>query len=199
MFTGIVTDRGEVLDAERRGDLRLRIATHYPVQEIDLGASISCSGACLTVVAKGSMEDGRGWLDFDASAETLSRSTIGAWKIGTSINLERPLRIGDELGGHIVSGHLDGVATIESRRPDGDSVRFSLRAPDDLAPFIAEKGSVALDGVSLTVNAVDGALFDVNIIPHTRSVTTVEGWKPGDQVNLEVDMMARYVARLVKR
>src|SRR6266481_539905 len=195
MFTGIITDLGQVLETRGHGDLRLRIATHYPVQDIDLGASVCCNGACLTVVAKGVAQN---HLDFDVSAETQSRTTISQWRTGTKVNLERALRVGDELGGHIVSGHVDGIAVIEDRRPDGQSMRFTLRAPDALASFVAEKGSIALDGVSLTVNEVEGAHFGVNIIPHTRAVTGIDDWQPGTAVNLEVDMMARYVARLVR-
>jgi riboflavin synthase len=197
MFTGIVTDIGEVVAVERRGDARLRIATGYDVGGIDIGASIACDGACLTVVDKG-VRDGRGWFAVDASAETLSRTTLGDWAAGRRINLERALRLGDELGGHIVSGHVDGLAEVLSATPEGDSVRYRFRAPANLARFIAEKGSVALNGTSLTVNEVEGCVFGVNIIPHTATVTTWGAVAPGDRLNLEIDLMARYVARLAE-
>ena len=190
MFTGIVTDIGRVEAVERRGDTRFEIATAYDTAEIALGASISCSGACLTVVAVGS-----GAFAVEASAETLACTTLGNWREGARINLERALRVGDELGGHIVSGHVDGVAETVSRRPEGDSMRFTFEVPEALAGFIASKGSVALDGVSLTVNEVDGAHFGVNIIPHTLAHTTLGGLEPGDTVNMEIDMLARYLAR----
>ena len=190
MFTGIVTDIGRVEAVERRGDTRFEIATAYDTAKIALGASISCSGACLTVVAVGS-----GAFAVEASAETLACTTLGNWREGTRINLERALRVGDELGGHIVSGHVDGVAETVSRRPEGDSMRFTFEVPEALAGFIASKGSVALDGVSLTVNEVDGARFGVNIIPHTLAHTTLGGLEPGDTVNMEIDMLARYLAR----
>ncbi len=196
MFTGIVTDMGEVLDLEQRGDLRARIATAYPVDAIDLGASIACDGVCLTVIATG--RDPRPWFDVQISAETVSKTNIGGngWHIGKRLNLERALKVGDELGGHIVSGHVDGVAEILSATPEGDSTRFRFRAPDHLAGFIAPKGSVALNGTSLTVNEVEGAEFGINIIPHTKTVTTWGTAKAGDLVNLEIDTLARYVARL---
>jgi riboflavin synthase len=196
MFTGIVTDAGQVRHIEKRGDTHVVIGTNYDVSVIDIGASIACSGACLTVVDKGNAKDR--WFAVTASAETLSKTTIGNWKIGDPVNLERPMRVGDELGGHIVTGHIDGTAEIVSVTPEGESTRILFQAPADLARFIAPKGSVALDGVSLTVNEVDGARFGVNIIPHTLKVTTFGRLKPGMKVNLEVDLMARYVARLVK-
>ena len=196
MFTGIVTDMGEVLAVEQQGDLRARIATSYPVDTIDIGASIACNGVCLTVIATGTTP--RGWFDVDISAETVSKTNIGrnGWAPGKRINLERALKVGDELGGHIVSGHVDGVATIIEMHGEGDSTRFTFRAPKDLAGFIAPKGSVALNGTSLTVNEVNGTDFGVNIIPHTKEVTTWGGAAVGDAVNLEIDTLARYVARL---
>jgi riboflavin synthase len=193
MFTGIVTDLGRVAALERGGSLRIRISTSYDVGTIPLGASIACSGPCLTVVDKGP-----GWFAVEASAETLARTTLGTWREGTQVNLERPLRIGDELGGHIVLGHVDATARVLDTKPEGDSVRFRFAAPGDMARFIAPKGSIALDGVSLTVNDVDGAEFGVNIIPHTLRVTTFGSLGTGAMVNLEVDMLARYVARLAE-
>lgn len=199
MFTGIITDMGEILALRQEGDLRARIATHYDPASIDIGASICCDGVCLTVVALGS--DPRGWFDVQISAETVSRTTIGAanraaWQIGSPVNLERALRVGDELGGHIVSGHIDGVAEVLDRRDEGDSTRFWLRAPAALAGFVAAKGSVALNGTSLTVNEVAGTDFGVNIIPHTKQMTTWGRTRAGDRVNIEIDTLARYVARL---
>ena len=196
MFTGLVSDVGEVLAVEHRNDVRrLRIACAYPAASIALGASIACSGPCLTAVAVGEA-DGRTWFDIDAGWETLDRTTLGAWQVGAHINLERSLRIGDELGGHLVSGHVDGMATITAREDLGSTVRFTIAAPPHLARFIAEKGSVALDGTSLTVNTVDGASFTVLLIPHTLAVTTWGERQAGDTLNLEVDTMARYAARL---
>ncbi|WP_413867878.1 riboflavin synthase [Albidovulum sp.] len=194
MFTGIITDMGEVLALEQKGDLRARIATGYAVETIDIGASIACDGVCLTVVATG--ETPRGWFDVEISAETVSKTNLGAWHPGRRLNLERALRVGDELGGHIVSGHVDGVAGIVAMQEEGASTRFTFRAPDALAGFIAPKGSVALNGTSLTVNEVGGAEFGVNIIPHTKAVTTWGQARPGDLVNIEIDTLARYVARL---
>ncbi|MGB5066472.1 MAG: riboflavin synthase [Albidovulum sp.] len=194
MFTGIVTDIGEVIELTQAGDLRVRIATAYPVAGIDIGASIACDGCCLTVVAIGARP--RGWFDVDVSAESVARTNIGGWVAGHRINLERALKVGDELGGHIVSGHVDGVADIIAMQDEGDSTRFTFRAPEALAGFIAPKGSVALNGTSLTVNEVNGAEFGVNIIPHTKQVTTWGAAKQGDLVNLEIDTLARYVARL---
>ena len=196
MFTGIVTDIGEILEREDRGDTRLRIATGYDIDGIDIGASIACSGVCLTVIATG--RSPRGWFDVEFSAETASKTTAGSWRTGTRLNLERALKVGDELGGHIVSGHVDGVAEVLSATPEGDSTRFRFRAPHALARFIAPKGSVALDGTSLTVNEVEGDEFGVNIIPHTKQVTTWGAIGAGDRVNLEIDTLARYVARLAE-
>ena len=193
MFTGIVTDIGDIRSFERRGDLRARIGTHYDTQSIDIGASIACSGVCLTVV-----QLGPDWFDVEISAETLDKTNVGAWVEGQKINLERALKLGDELGGHIVSGHVDGLAEIVEMRPEGDSVRFTFDAPRSLARFIAPKGSVALDGTSLTVNEVEDTRFGVNIIPHTQEVTTWGASKVGDKVNLEIDTLARYVARLAE-
>lgn len=194
MFTGIITDVGHVMALENRGDLRARIATGYDISGIDIGASIASDGVCLTVVDKGT--DPQGWYDVDISAETVSKTALAAWVVGKRVNLERALKVGDELGGHIVSGHVDGVATITAMMDEGDSTRVTLKAPDDLARFIAPKGSVALNGTSLTVNEVDGPSFGINFIPHTKSVTTWGDAAVGDLVNLEVDTMARYVARL---
>ncbi|MFN6952039.1 MAG: riboflavin synthase [Albidovulum sp.] len=194
MFTGIITDVGEVLALDRAGDLRARIATRYPASGIDIGASIACDGVCLTVVARGG--DPRSWFEVQVSAETLSKTNLGGWHPGRRVNLERALRVGDELGGHIVSGHVDGVAEIVAMQDEGESTRFGFRAPAALARFIAPKGSVALNGTSLTVNDVAGTDFGVNIIPHTKEVTTWGAAKVGDPVNLEIDTLARYVARL---
>lgn len=194
MFTGIVTDMGEVLDVELAGDRRVRIATAYDPATIDIGASISCDGVCLTVIALGTSP--RNWFDVQISAETVSKTTAAEWSPGRRLNLERALKVGDELGGHIVSGHVDGLAEVVGMRPEGASVRVTFRAPDHLAGFIASKGSVCLNGTSLTVNEVDGADFGVNFIPHTQSVTTWGSVAVGDRVNLEIDTLARYVARL---
>jgi riboflavin synthase len=194
MFTGIVTDVGQVLDIAQDGDLRVRIGTGYDVGGIDIGASIACEGVCLTVVALGSTP--RNWFDVQVSGETVGKTNLGGWRVGTPVNLERALKVGDELGGHIVSGHVDGLAEVMSVMPDGASVRVTFRAPHALAGFIAPKGSVALNGTSLTVNAVDGTDFGVNFIPHTQSVTTWGSVAVGDMCNLEIDTMARYVARL---
>ncbi|KIT17968.1 riboflavin synthase [Jannaschia aquimarina] len=195
MFTGIVTDIGTVRAIEDRGDRRVRLGTAYPASGIDLGASIACDGCCLTVVDRGPDETGD-WFDVDVSAESLSKTALGDWAEGTRVNLERSLKVGDELGGHIVSGHVDGVAKIVSIRPEGDSLRYTFEAPDALARFVAPKGSVALAGTSLTVNEVEGARFGVNLIPHTQQVTTWGDRAEGDRVNLEIDTLARYVARL---
>jgi riboflavin synthase len=200
MFTGIITDLGRVRAVEPRGDTRFIFETGYDTATVDLGASIACSGACLTVVDKGP-----GWFAADVSAETLSKTTLGDWTPGTPVNLERSLRLGDELGGHMVSGHVDGVATVVERRAEGGSIGLAFSAPVPLMRFIAAKGSVALDGVSLTVNAVadgpkddsGGGRFEVNIIPHTAEVTTLGACAPGTRVNLEIDMLARYVQRLL--
>jgi riboflavin synthase len=192
MFTGIITDVGRVRAVVPSGDTRFTIATSYDTAEIVLGASVGCAGVCLTAIDKGP-----GWFAVQASAETLSRTTLGGWREGTSVNLERALRLGDELGGHIVSGHVDAVAEIVERRPDGDSVRFVFELPAAYERAVATKGSVALDGVSLTVNEVEGRRFGVNIIPHTQAKTTFGEARVGDRVNLEIDMLARYVARLL--
>lgn len=194
MFTGIVTDLGEVIGLDQQGDLKARIATTYPAAGIDIGASIACDGCCLTVVAKGT--DPRNWFDVQISAESVAKTNIAAWVIGKRLNLERALKVGDELGGHIVSGHVDGVAEIVGMRDEGDSTRFTFRAPEALAGFIAPKGSVALNGTSLTVNEVEGTTFGVNIIPHTKAVTSWGAARVGDRVNIEIDTLARYVARL---
>jgi riboflavin synthase len=199
MFTGIITDVGRILSLEERGDLRAIIACAYRPDSIDIGASISCAGVCLTVVERGAAEDGA-WFAVDVSAETLGKTNIRRgntrWTAGRRINLERALRVGDELGGHIVSGHVDGTAEILAAERDGDSTRITLRAPTEMQAFIAPKGSIALDGTSLTVNDVDGADFTVNVIPHTQAVTTWGERTVGDHVNLEIDTLARYVARL---
>lgn len=194
MFTGIVTDMGEILALEQRGDLRARIGTGYDTTRIDIGASIACEGVCLTVIDLGTAP--RNWFDVEISAETVSKTNLGGWAVGRRINLERALKVGDELGGHIVSGHVDGVAEVVATRPEGDSLRVTFRAPEDLARFIAPKGSICLNGTSLTVNEVDGRDFGINFIPHTQKVTTWGSVAVGDLVNLEVDTMARYVARL---
>jgi riboflavin synthase len=191
MFTGIVTDVGRVLALEQEGDLRARIGTGYDTGGIDIGASIACDGVCLTAVALGP-----GWFEVQASAETLSKTTIGGWTTGRRVNLERALKVGDELGGHIVSGHVDGLAQVVAARPEGDSLRVTFRAPHALAGFIAPKGSVCLNGTSLTVNEVEGTDFGINFIPHTQSVTTWGDVAVGDAVNIEIDTLARYVARL---
>lgn len=194
MFTGIITDVGRVLELDQQGDLRARIGTGYDVGGIDLGASIACNGVCLTVIALG--PDPQNWFDVQISAETVGATNVGGWAVDTPLNLERALKVGDELGGHIVSGHVDGVAEVVAMRDEGDSTRVTFRAPDALAKFIAPKGSVALDGTSLTVNEVDGADFGINFIPHTKAETTWGQVKVGDMINLEIDTMARYVARL---
>ena len=196
MFTGIVTDVGKVRHIEKRGDTHVVIATAYDVSAVDVGASISCSGVCMTVVDKGNAQER--WFAVTASGETLSKTTLGGWKVGDPVNLERPVRVGDEFGGHIVTGHIDGTAELVRLTPEGESTRMSFQVPTSLARFIAPKGSVALDGVSLTVNEVDGTRFGVNIIPHTTRVTTFGHMKPGMKANLEIDLLARYVARLVK-
>jgi riboflavin synthase len=196
MFTGIVTDVGEVIRVTPRpAGVRLRIATAYDPDTIAVGASIACGGPCLTVTERG-VAGNRGFFEVEASSETLDRTTLRDWTSGTRVNLERPLKLGDELGGHLVSGHIDGVATIIERRDEADMARFRFEAPEELVRYIAEKGSVSLDGTSLTVNAVDGRRFDVMLIPHTLAVTTWGGRRAGDRVNLEVDQLARYVERL---
>jgi riboflavin synthase len=199
MFTGIVSDIGEVtaVRARAEGLHRLKIACSYPRASIAEGASIACSGCCLTVVGAGE-EEGRTWFAADAAAETLRVTTAGNWRHGTRINLERALRMGDELGGHIVQAHVDGIATLAAREDLTDMARLTLQAPAPLARFIAVKGSVALDGISLTVNSVVDNRFSVLVIPHTLSVTTLDASRAGDQLNLEVDLMARYAARLME-
>jgi riboflavin synthase len=196
MFTGIVTDVGTVRSAEQRGDLRLVIACAYDMETLDIGASIACSGACLTVVDKG--DD---WFAVDVSGETVSKTAADHWHEGARLNLERSLRLGDEIGGHIVTGHVDAVGTVEEVSAEGDSSRVSIRVPRALGPMIAAKGSVALDGVSMTVNDVsdtkDGTLFSVNVIPHTAQQTTLGDLAPGRQLNVEVDVLARYIDRML--
>nr|WP_232236998.1 riboflavin synthase [Thiosulfatihalobacter marinus] len=193
VFTGIITDIGEVRALEKRGDLRARIATGYDTGGIELGASIASDGVCLTVI-----DLGAGWYDVEISAETVSRTNLGDWTVGKRVNLERALKVGDELGGHIVSGHVDGVAVIVDMKDEGDSTRFTFKTPESLAKFIAPKGSVALNGTSLTVNEVDGCQFGINVIPHTKEATTWGDARIGDRVNLEIDTLARYVARLAE-
>ena len=197
MFTGIVTDIGTVRKAEQRGDLRLEIATGYDLATVDLGASISCSGVCLTVVDKG-----ENWFAVDVSGETISKTAADHWREGAKLNLERSLRLGDELGGHIVTGHVDAVATVVGTCPEGDSLKIGLSVPRQLGPMIAQKGSIALDGVSLTVNEVreaeDGTThFSINIIPHTAHETTLGSIAQGQQLNVEVDVLARYIDRML--
>lgn len=197
MFTGIVTDVGEVISAEQRGDLRLQIRTGYDLSTVDLGASIACSGVCLTVVDKG--ED---WFAVDVSGETVSRTAPTLWREGARLNLERPLRMGDELGGHIVTGHVDGLGEVLGLCAEGDSTRIGIKVDQILAPAIATKGSVTLDGVSLTVNEVkdsgDGTThFSVNIIPHTAKETTLGAVEQGQQLNVEIDVLARYIDRML--
>jgi riboflavin synthase len=192
MFTGIVSDLGRVRAVLPGGDTGYEIDTGFDTSALALGASVACSGVCLTVT-----KTGLGWFRVQASAETKARSTVGAWRVGTPLNLERALRLGDELGGHLVSGHVDGVGRFFAQRAEGDSMRMVFEAPAALAPGIAPKGSIAVDGVSLTVNEVEGTRFGVNIIPHTRKVTSLGSLAPGDGVNLEIDLIARYVARLM--
>ncbi|MGI9483466.1 MAG: riboflavin synthase [Hyphomicrobiales bacterium] len=197
MFTGLISDVGEVREIRKRGDTWIRIACNYDPASIAIGASICCDGACLTALETGT--DGeRGWFSVEASQETLDKTTLGNWRESTRINLERSLKLGDELGGHLVSGHVDGVGEIVSRISEGDSVRFVFRAPDELARFVAPKGSIALNGTSLTVNEVNGNEFGVNLISHTLGVTTWGEAAAGSKINIEVDMLARYVARLAE-
>ena len=196
MFTGIVTDMGEILSLRQEGDLNARIATAFDIDGIDIGASISCDGVCLTVIALG--HEPKGWFDVQISAESVSKTNLGTWAVGRRVNLERALKVGDELGGHIVSGHVDGLAKVTKVNDEGDSTRVTLTAPPDLARFIASKGSVTLNGTSLTVNEVEGASFGINFIPHTKAVTTWGRVAVGDDVNLEIDTLARYVARLAE-
>lgn len=199
MFTGIVTDIGTItkvsVTKDGAGDTRFEVATAYDPDSIDMGASIAHAGVCLTVVDKGSNTHGQ-WFAVEASKETLDVTTACDWQVGTPLNLERALKMGDELGGHIVSGHVDGLASIVDIQPEGDSMRFTFETNADLMAFIAPKGSVTLDGTSLTVNEVEGLTFGVNLIAHTQAVTTWGRSKPGDKVNLEIDVLARYVARL---
>jgi len=192
MFTGIVTDLGRVRAVLPGGDTGFEIATRYDTGAIALGASIACSGVCLTVI-----QTGAGWFRVQTSAETCARSTAGAWCVGSAVNLERALKLGEELGGHLVAGHVDGVGRLVEQRGVGDSSELIFEAPAALAPAIAAKGSIAIDGVSLTVNATTGSRFSVNIIPHTRNATTLGKLAPGDAVNIEIDLIARYVARLL--
>lgn len=195
MFTGIIRDKGRVIAiAEGDNSRRLTIATGLDLSSIEIGASVACDGCCLTVVEK--TQD---TMTFDVGAETMALTTLGDWAIDSRINLETSLRLGDELGGHMVSGHVDGIAVIENVKADGDSWRFKVRVPDDLAKFIVPKGAVALNGISLTVNEVEGAVFGVCIIPHTWDVTNIHTWDEGSRVNLEVDQMARYVARILQK
>jgi riboflavin synthase len=197
MFTGIITDIGRVQTVEERGDTRMVIATAYQPDSIAMGASIACGGACLTVVDKGTDGATGPWFAVDVSGETLSKTTLGGWKPGTEINLERALAFGDELGGHLVTGHVDGLATLVSIKPEGDSHRITVEVPEGIEGFVAQKGSICLDGVSLTVNEVEGRRFGVNLIPHTWDNTTFRDRREGDRLNIEVDLMARYVARLL--
>ncbi len=191
MFTGIITDIGSVKAISGEGDVRFDINTTFVMDDVAIGASIACAGVCLTVIEKG-----QGWFAVQASDETLQKTTLGDWKADTKINLERALKLGDELGGHIVSGHVDGVAHVVSTQAIGDSMKIDFEAPRDLAAFVAQKGSATIDGVSLTVNDVNDCNFSVNIIPHTQSETTLGKLIEGDRVNLEIDVLARYVARL---
>lgn len=193
MFTGIIRDTGEIARVEQKAGIRrILISTHLDVSKMQIGASIACDGCCLTVIDR----EG-GCFAVEVSNETLAKTAIGSWNEGTKVNLEPSLKLGDELGGHIVSGHVDGVARLEDVRQDGGSWRLTFSVPAQLAQYLAPKGSVALAGISLTVNEVEGDRFGVNIIPHTWEVTSIKGWKPGDKVNLEVDMLARYVARIL--
>jgi len=195
MFTGIVTDLGEILELEQKGDLRARIKTNYDTAGITFGASIACDGICLTAV-----DFGDDWFDVEISSETVSKTIIGSglWEVGHTVNLERSLKVGDELGGHIVSGHVDGIAKVTSIKDEGDSTRFVFEAPSELARYIAPKGSVALNGTSLTVNEVDSNTFGVNLVPHTKKVTSWGKTQLNDPINLEIDTLARYVARLAE-
>ncbi|PAX07536.1 riboflavin synthase [Sphingomonas lenta] len=195
MFTGIITDVGAIRQVERRGDVRVVVETAFDTDTVDLGASIACSGVCLTVVDKGP-----GWFAVDVSGETLSRTAQGQWSAGRRLNLERAMKLGDELGGHIVTGHVDGVAEVVGVYPEGDSKRIGFSVSRELAPFLAPKGSVTVDGVSLTVNQVDdrddGTHFSVNVIPHTQTATTLGDLQPGQAVNIEIDVLARYLQRM---
>ena len=195
MFTGIITDVGEIIQLEKRGDLRARIKTNYDAKGIAFGASIACDGICLTAV-----DFGDNWFDVEISSETVSKTIIGTglWEISHKVNLERSLKVGDELGGHIVSGHVDGIAKVSSIKDEGDSTRFEFEAPRELARFIAPKGSVALNGTSLTVNEVKDSKFGINLVPYTKKVTSWDATQVGDPINLEIDTLARYVARLAE-
>lgn len=198
MFTGIVSDIGTITKVEERGDLRLIISCHYDMSGVDIGASIACSGACLTVVDKGS-----DWFAVDVSAESFSKTAKSMWTEGRKLNLERALKVGDELGGHIVTGHVDAVGDVVSIETEGDSHPIRIHAPQEIAAYLAPKGSITVDGISLTVNTVDdqpdgSTIFGLNIIPHTASVTTFADLKAGDQVNLEIDILARYLSRMEK-
>jgi len=193
MFTGIVTDIGRVSAIDQRGDTRFTLSTGFDMETVAIGASIACGGACLTVVEKGA-----GWFAVDVSGETLSRTTLGTWAAGTEVNLERSLALGDELGGHLVTGHVDGLARLVAVTPDGDSHRIDVEAPEGLEKFVAEKGSICLDGCSLTVNGITGRVFTINLIPHTWDNTTFRNRAVGDHLNMEVDLLARYVARLAE-
>ncbi|RCK26358.1 riboflavin synthase [Thalassospira lucentensis] len=192
MFTGIITDIANVRAIEKTGDTRFEFTTSFDTSKIVLGASIACNGACMTVI-----ETGDNWFAIEASAESLDRTTLGDLSTGSKVNLEQATRVGDELGGHIVSGHVDGVATLTKRVPEGDSLRLTFEVPETFAKYIASKGSVTLEGVSLTVNEVDGNTFGINLIPHTQIHTTLGSKLPGDRINFEIDMLARYVARML--
>jgi riboflavin synthase len=194
VFTGIITDLGQLRNITNNGDVRMEFSTAYDTSTIDIGASIACSGVCLTVTEKGA-----DWFAMDVSNETLSCTTLKLWQAGTFVNFERALKMGDELGGHMVSGHVDGLGEIMDIQPDDGSQRFTFKAPTALLPLIASKGSITIDGISLTVNEISGDLFGINVIAHTLSVTTLGKKRPGDIVNLEVDMLARYVAQLLNK
>ena len=193
MFTGIITDIGELISLDKQGDWQLRIKTHWNTKDIDIGASIACSGICLTV-----LDRKNDYFDVSASMETVTTTTLQTWQLGKKINLERALRVGDELGGHIVSGHVDGITTLSEIKPDNDSYRLKFIIDDKFKGLIASKGSVCIDGISLTVNSVTDSTFDVNIISHTWNETTIGNYVVGDVANLEIDMLARYVARLLE-
>ena len=192
MFTGIITDIATVRAIKKTGDTRFEFTTSFDTSKIVLGASIACNGACMTVI-----ETGDDWFAIEASAESLDRTTLGDLTVGAKVNLEQATRVGDELGGHIVSGHVDGVATLTKRLPEGDSLRLTFEVPEEFSKYIASKGSVTLEGVSLTVNEVDGNTFGINLIPHTQTQTTLGSKQPGDRINFEIDMLARYVARML--
>ncbi|MBO6771021.1 MULTISPECIES: riboflavin synthase [unclassified Thalassospira] len=192
MFTGIITDIATVRAIKKTGDTRFEFTTSFDTSKIVLGASIACNGACMTVI-----ETGDDWFAIEASAESLDRTTLGDLTVGAKVNLEQATRVGDELGGHIVSGHVDGVATLTKRIPEGDSLRLTFEVPEEFSKYIASKGSVTLEGVSLTVNEVDGNTFGINLIPHTQTYTTLGSKQPGDRINFEIDMLARYVARML--